>query len=135
MFYLACMVSILAFGHPESVVSTGVHQSYGPCDERAVDLFGYTRGAYLCREEFAEDFNFYCLDQSLPPAEPSWFTLCGSAHIDYVRYVTTSLVVALTAAFGLGCMLLAGGADPAEKQKASRTQPNKMAREKKQKKR
>eukprot|EP00966_Prymnesium_polylepis_P164504 3803102-Prymnesium_polylepis.1 len=101
---------MLALGAPERIIATGVHQSYGGCDESAVDLFGYTRRRYLCREAYDEDFHFGCSQQALPPAEPSWYTLCGAAHTAYERYVATAALIALTAACGIGGMLLLGGA-------------------------
>ena len=68
---------------PSTIVATGVHQEYGDCDVKMVDMMGFTRNEYLCKENYDEDFNFDCVDQVLPPENPEWFTVCGNPHKDF----------------------------------------------------
>ena len=51
---LAVLPAIMALAMPEKVVATGVHQTYGACAQAVVDLFGYTRAKFLCRESYDE---------------------------------------------------------------------------------
>lgn len=78
VLYLIVLLVCVGVGVPEDVVSTGVHQTYGDCGVKDVDLSGYPRTKYLCNEDFDEDFTFNCVGQTLPnPTHPSWYTLCG----------------------------------------------------------
>ena len=94
--YYAVLVAIMALGRPEDVVSTGVHQQYGPCGVLAADLSGYTRERYLCAARFDEDFRF-CPGVPLPADGATWYSLCGTAfgqrHWQYMAAVTTLAVV------------------------------------------
>ena len=39
----------MIFGIPEDHISTGVHQTLGPCDVMDNDISGHERQVYLCR--------------------------------------------------------------------------------------
>eukprot|EP00729_Bicosta_minor_P001916 gene1916-15700_t len=107
--YFAVHLVIVAAGTPESVVATGVHQVYGDCGVKDVDLMGYQRTKYLCKESYEEDFHFNCVnDEVLPPEDhPSWFTVCGKGwraqagfKLKFVAYMVVELGLCLTC-FGL----------------------------------
>lgn len=97
-------VALLLIGlsfRPETHVSTGIHQPVGPCHVEATDITGLKRYAFLCATDFDEDYSFACVPK--PPADgASWYTLCGRAHGDAVRWkaalgLLTLLAVALFA--------------------------------------
>ena len=41
----------MVMGVPEAHISTGVHQTLGPCDVFDKDISGHERQVYLCRFE------------------------------------------------------------------------------------
>jgi len=116
--YLTVLPAIMALAMPEKVVATGVHQTYGACAQAVVDLFGYTRAKFLCRESYDEDFHFDCSDQRLPPDRPSWYTLCGRAHSNFPLYMGVCSVLAATTSICLGGMLLPKGLPSGSRPKA-----------------
>ena len=51
--------ALALLGHafsPEKQVSTGVHQQFGECEATDVDLLGYERKRYICRERYPETY-------------------------------------------------------------------------------
>lgn len=79
---------------PSTVVATGVHQEYGPCNVKTRDFMGFLRDEYLCKEAYDEDFNFDCVAQVLPPEEPEWYTLCGNPHKNYLFATSVETLLA-----------------------------------------
>jgi len=60
---------------PATHVSTGVHETIGPCDAASTDLSGSTRRSFLCLDDFDEDYAFTCAERPAPGAR--WYTICG----------------------------------------------------------
>ena len=82
--FLLMLTFNMSFFAPETHVSTGVHQLPGPCDVRDADITGTARRRFLCVEDYEEDFTFDCAE---PPADGTqWYTICGKAHTNPVRY-------------------------------------------------
>jgi hypothetical protein len=79
MVYFATLVATAAAFDPSSHRSTSLHQPYGPCHERVVELTGETRYRYVCAADFHEDFSFDCT-ASLPPDGADWYTVCGRPY-------------------------------------------------------
>lgn len=91
--YFGYLLLNMVYGVPEDHISTGVHQTYGPCDVFDKDISGHERQVYLCRESYSEDFSFECGEKN-PPSEKlsdairhEWYTVCGKQHSDYQAFV------------------------------------------------
>ena len=85
ILYFATLVLIMAFFDPAKHVSTGVHQTIGPCYVEAKDITGLTRHRYLCPTDYNEPFTLACGGPA-PPPEATWYTVCGLPHESYARY-------------------------------------------------
>lgn len=148
--YCVGLVLLMALGHPEDVIATGVHQLYGECGVVEEDLSGYPRYAFLCREDYHEDYRvpevegttttttseeaagggaghvILCgrktgplVPREVPPeVGSSWYTLCGKAHSDYHRWVTTETVLALLCAVLYSAILFSTTAAKTQKKKS-----------------
>merc|ERR1719277_1416271 len=92
LYFLYLLVNMVV-GVPQDHISTGVHQTVGPCDVRDTDISGHERQVYLCKENYNEDFTFECgephrLSGHLPRAiQREWYTVCGRQHTDYQAFV------------------------------------------------
>jgi hypothetical protein len=107
---LLTLALAMALGEPANVVSLGLHQEYGACAVPDIDLSGYARTKYLCQAELDEDFHFGCVRQSLPPAQPKWYTICGKQHSNYGLYAgVTATLGALSGAMLTWMLLGVGG--------------------------
>ena len=81
--YFAFLALNMVVARPETHVSTGVHQTVGPCDVRALDLARQERQVYLCAGTHAQDWDFSCTESGAAPADyAEWYTVCGRAHGD-----------------------------------------------------
>ncbi|HET6582937.1 MAG TPA: hypothetical protein VFG69_05815 [Nannocystaceae bacterium] len=96
--HFAALASIMAMFDPATHVSTGVHQTYGPCGVEARDITGHVRHEYLCERDLDEDFDFHCVD-ALPAAHTDWYTVCGRPHRSFATGMLA--VAALGLAGGL----------------------------------
>lgn len=79
--YFAALTFIEATFDPATHRSLSVHQTVGPCYEKATDITGLTRFKYLCPGDFEEDFSFDCA--APPPDGTRWYTVCGRPHQSY----------------------------------------------------
>ena len=107
--HFCLLTSIMAYADPATIVATGAHQEYGECHVKELDLMGYEREAFLCKDSFSEDFTFDCAAatrQTLPPTVPTWFTICGRAHVNYALYVGVSAAIGLCGVISFTAMLL-----------------------------
>lgn len=73
------------FVRPEEVVSIGVHEPIGDCDERVpveTVLLTLSKRKYLCVDDYDEKYyDFHCLPDGKPPSAGSrWYTICGTPH-------------------------------------------------------
>jgi hypothetical protein len=88
----------------------GFRQEYGPCGVADADLSGYARTKFVCSAELDEDFHLGCVNQTLPPEHPSWYTICGKAHSHYPLYLGTVVALCTTASVVMARMLFFGAA-------------------------
>jgi hypothetical protein len=84
--YFTTLVIIGIAFDPATHRSASMHQTYGPCHEKAIDIAGHTRYKFLCAQDFDEDFTFDCV-ASLPAAGSDWYTVCGRPHRDFRRFL------------------------------------------------
>lgn len=71
------------FYNPEDVISIGLHQQIGNCNETQpvhTILKTLQRGKYLCVDNYDEKYyDFHCLPNGIVPKEGSvWYTVCGT---------------------------------------------------------
>jgi hypothetical protein len=66
-------------GDSKTQMSTGIHQSVGPCDATAVDYSGLSRQVYLCESNMVhrDYFEFVDITSHATYAETSWYTIRG----------------------------------------------------------
>jgi hypothetical protein len=102
--YAIALPAILATHDPATHQSASLHQTYGACHVEAVDLTGASRYAYVCAEDFDEDYTFDCLD-TLPAAGSGWYTVCGKAHTNFPLWLGTVLALAALGALAYAWML------------------------------
>ncbi|CAJ1330885.1 unnamed protein product [Effrenium voratum] len=96
--YFMTLILVGLLFSPEKQVSTGVHQQFGPCDATDVDLMGYERKRYICRDRFPSAyFHFNCTasleasgrwarvapEEGMRDGVSSWYTICGQPHADF----------------------------------------------------
>jgi hypothetical protein len=91
--YFVVLAGIMAVFDPATHVSTGVHQTPGPCYVDAKDITGLTRHQYLCVDDFDEDFTFDCVEAP-PPDHAQWYTLCGKPHSDFMSWLAATSLLA-----------------------------------------
>ncbi|CAE7430819.1 unnamed protein product [Symbiodinium natans] len=113
--YFCTLILIGLTFSPENQVSTGVHQEFGPCDAMDIDLMGFERKRYICRERFPEEyFRLDCPaswkeegsrwarvtpEQSMTGGLASWYTICGQKHSDFERWVGSLITLSASGAF------------------------------------
>jgi len=99
LIYFITLACIMIYGNPAAVVSTGIHQEIGPCNVTGRDLSGYERYEYLCLERLRGEFKLDCVPQTMPPeVHPSWFTVCGTEHVNYALYVSLTILLSFVGA-------------------------------------
>ncbi|HWB74006.1 MAG TPA: hypothetical protein VG755_03600 [Nannocystaceae bacterium] len=100
--YFAVLAAIALVFDPAQVVSTGVHQTLGPCDVLATDLGGHVRHEFLCATDFSEA-QVLCRPQASDTA--SWYTVCGTPHADYAPWIAAILAITIAGAAAFTWML------------------------------
>jgi hypothetical protein len=90
--YFITLAGLMAAFHPESHRSLGVHQTVGECYVEATDITGATRFAYLCVDDFDEDFTFDCVDARANNGT-RWYPICGRPHSSYASWLAAMLVL------------------------------------------
>lgn len=96
LLHLGTLALAIAAFDPSNHVSTGIHETVGPCDVTATDLQGNTRRAYLCASDYHEDYELGCTE--VPREGSRWYTICGRPFTDRGRYVGVVLALVLAAA-------------------------------------
>eukprot|EP00434_Breviolum_minutum_P028298 symbB.v1.2.025035.t1/scaffold2409.1/size79984/3 len=129
--YFATLVLVGLLFSPEKQVSTGVHQQFGSCNATDIDLLGYERKRYICRERFpAQYFHFDCkmpeagMAQITPEAAltdgvASWYTVCGQPHANYQNWLSSLLVLC-----GTGSLLFIFAFSKYHKESGHQTPPS-----------
>lgn len=93
--HLTVLALCIASFDPATHVSTGVHETVGPCDVEASDLSGSTRRAFLCIDDYDEDFGFACAER--PASGTGWYTICGRPFRNAALYRGVVFALAATA--------------------------------------
>ena len=105
--FLFCVLMVF---DPSNHISTGVHQEYGPCGVKALDISGLSRSLYTCPEDLGQSYVQHSVDScgvksNREVIEPSingntthWYSICGKAKGD--NWVIHACIV-LGAAFTL----------------------------------
>lgn len=101
--YFLTLICTMYYFTPESQISTGVHQTIGPCNVTEFDMLGYPRSRYICAEQYpSQYFRFDCPEDRLDAigrwkhvgpehlekthlnteqeSLVSWYTVCGQPH-------------------------------------------------------
>ncbi|GMI46863.1 hypothetical protein TrCOL_g13211 [Triparma columacea] len=68
--FLVGLLAVTYVFDPSEVVSTGIHQTQGPCDEIGYDISGYER------------FTYFCSDKKKPQFSDRYFSLCKNSKKD-----------------------------------------------------
>jgi len=86
--YAAGLVAIALTFDPSEQKSTGVHQLTGECGVEATDITGNIRHLYLCVSNFTEEYDFHCVPpREIPGNGEEWYTVCGTPHEDFPRFL------------------------------------------------
>ena len=95
------LIGNMMIANPENTLSTGVHQTVGPCGEKALDLAGQEREIYLCPETHIQDFSFTCPGGKnvTPDGMSEWYTVCGKPHDRYSELLLGVTVLGLIGIF------------------------------------
>merc|ERR1712190_365454 len=114
--YFVSLCIIMAVFLPENQISTGAHQMFGACDVTDVDLLGFPRNRFVCKDKYQDFYlSFDCApelpgehsgtrwEHVSPEKSPTWYTVCGRPHHDFVQWMITVLSLSITGLSGL-CM-------------------------------
>jgi len=121
-FFATCVFVMSTFS-PENQISTGLHQEFGDCKSKNLDMMGYERVQYICEDSYPSTWSIDCpMESSFQSAEgrwmrkrPSgtpddldhWYTICGKAHASTAEYLLYVCVVVSLAAIGSSLYLWA----------------------------
>lgn len=94
MIYFCTFAVIAGAFDPSTHRSTSLHQTYGACHVKTTDIAGVTRYAYLCAEDFDEDFSFECTE-ALPAPGADWYTVCGRPYRSRSLWVSAVALLCL----------------------------------------
>ncbi|XP_078619533.1 uncharacterized protein LOC144886678 [Branchiostoma floridae x Branchiostoma japonicum] len=82
------------FAKPETIVSTGIHEPLGPCNE-TVQFYNaigqvVAKRKYLCPTDYDEGYmDFHCVPGGrAPPGVHHWYTVCGTPHENHAEHIT-----------------------------------------------
>ncbi|MCB9788499.1 MAG: hypothetical protein H6744_17595 [Deltaproteobacteria bacterium] len=104
VLYFATLPVVLATNDPATHRSASLHQTYGACHVESTDITGATRYAYVCAEDYDEDYRFDCLD-ALPPEGAGWYAVCGKPHSNFPLWMGTVLALSLLGVLTYGALL------------------------------
>lgn len=100
-YYLALFL-IAVYVKPENIVSVGVHETIGDCNEYLPvhtplgDVL--SKRKYLCLTDFDEDYyNFECLNGERRNEDKTWYSICGTPFTNYYEYL---VVVGIVCVYG-----------------------------------
>ena len=126
--FFVVLAALAATARPEAQISHGVHQMWGPCDARDVDMVGYPRAEFVCADPDprraraahapSEYLTYECAAAvaaarersggaalpaavhpvDAPDAAQQWYTVCGVA--DDAAGATKAVAVAWVGALG-----------------------------------
>lgn len=83
--HYAVQLGTAIFLRPQDVISIGVHEPIGDCNETVpveTVLKTLSKRKYLCVSDYDEKYyDFHCLANSKVPSQGSyWYTICGTDH-------------------------------------------------------
>ena len=94
--YFTLYVLVAVYGDPTTHVSTGVHQTYGPSEETAVDYSGLSRFVYVSLDNMVHKYYYTFMTENgnPPPDYDDWYTIRGlsseAARQTYSKYSSDS---------------------------------------------
>eukprot|EP01065_Artemidia_motanka_P015141 TRINITY_DN1900_c0_g1_i1.p1 TRINITY_DN1900_c0_g1~~TRINITY_DN1900_c0_g1_i1.p1 ORF type:complete len:847 (+),score=314.39 TRINITY_DN1900_c0_g1_i1:90-2543(+) len=105
--YFVTVVLVMLLFSPENQISTGVHQKFGDCSSRDVDMMSIPRQQYICNASYPSEY----FTTDCPAGDPtatgrwkrvtpeagakdvgglrlaSWYTVCGVKHTSWGRHL------------------------------------------------
>ncbi len=98
--YALSLVTVGVGFDPANAVSEGIHQEVGECGVEQTDITGFSRFQFLCLEDFDEEFSFDCTDR--PEQGATWYTVCGTPHQSYGKWLggLSALCLMIAGVFG-----------------------------------
>ncbi|CAH1233453.1 Hypp745 [Branchiostoma lanceolatum] len=94
LIHFLTFAGLVVFAKPESIVSTGVHEPLGPCNETVhfYNAIGQvvSKRKYLCPTDYDEGYmDFHCVHGGkAPPGVHHWYTICGTPYENHAEYIT-----------------------------------------------
>jgi hypothetical protein len=89
LLHYGSLLFVARYFDPTLSVSTGIHQTFGPCGVDTTDYAGQTCQKYVCDVLEHHDFTFSCGNRPPPKrnVEARWYTICGLPKDDmWVRH-------------------------------------------------
>eukprot|EP00058_Branchiostoma_floridae_P018824 XP_002604313.1 hypothetical protein BRAFLDRAFT_125264 [Branchiostoma floridae] len=94
LLHFLTFAGLAVFAKPETIVSTGVHEPVGPCNETLpmYNAIGQlvSKRKYLCPTDYDEGYmDFHCVPGGrAPPGVHHWYTVCGTPHENHAEHIT-----------------------------------------------
>ena len=94
VFHYLMLLYVARYCDPIHSISTGIHQTYGPCNVKTTDYAGETCNKFVCDVLEHVDYKlFSCGENTIQPIyknkELNWYTICGLPKNDaWVRSST-----------------------------------------------
>jgi len=111
IFHYAFYALLVVLAEPEHIVSTGMHEPIGKCDEwvpvQTISGMVLQKKRFLCVQRYDEPyFDFHCAPGGKPPTGSDsggrpieWYTICGTRfhnHVEYIALIWTICAFGLT---------------------------------------
>ncbi|KAI9022670.1 hypothetical protein DFJ74DRAFT_768358 [Hyaloraphidium curvatum] len=112
--YLILLPTLVASFRPESHHSAGIHQTFGPCGVKALDIAGNERDVYVCGEPRDGSYTFSCL-AGMPDEGAEWYTVCGAPFDERGRWIAAVGGMAAAGMAAYAAVLMRGEAGAAVK--------------------
>ncbi|XP_078699035.1 uncharacterized protein LOC144926286 [Branchiostoma floridae x Branchiostoma belcheri] len=94
LIHFLTFAGLAVFAKPESIVSTGIHEPLGPCNE-TVEFYNaigqvVSKRKYLCASDYDEGYmDFHCVPGgAAPPGVHHWYSVCGTPHENHAEHIT-----------------------------------------------
>ncbi|XP_019624229.1 PREDICTED: uncharacterized protein LOC109469908 [Branchiostoma belcheri] len=94
LIHFLTFAGLAVFANPETVMSTGVHEPLGPCNEtmQMYNAIGQlvSKRKYLCPSDYDEGYmDFHCVPGGkAPPGVHHWYSVCGTPHENHAEHIT-----------------------------------------------
>ncbi|XP_078698763.1 uncharacterized protein LOC144926135 [Branchiostoma floridae x Branchiostoma belcheri] len=94
LLHFLTFAGLSVFAKPETIMSTGVHEPVGPCNEtmQMYNAIGQlvSKRKYLCPTDYDEGYmDFHCVPGgAAPPGVHHWYSVCGTPHENHAEHIT-----------------------------------------------